>query len=103
MSLRASLARLERVAGTPPPPPPEPRDVFWDRIVREEVPRMTSEQSYWLYRWLCWRIRDQPPGYDPPPWVNEFLTGLGLRPFDLGGVATVGGPVPGETDPAAAE
>ena len=109
MSLRSSLTRLERlVGGIPSPPPPPPSgpapgspEWVWDRIELEEIPRMSSEERYWLYKWCCWRLRNQPPGYDPPVWVNEFLTGLGLRPFDLGGVVTVAGQMPGEEYPAA--
>jgi hypothetical protein len=87
VNLRTSLDRLERVAGTPTPPPPpsepDPRDVFWERIRREEIPRMSAEERYWLYLWLCWQTRGTDPGAQPAA-ANVFLRRLGLTPFDTG-------------------
>lgn len=98
MSVRSSLARLERIAGTlPPPAPPVPPDPEPEKGVRinRALTDMSPDEQYWLYLYLVWREGGERPRYDQPARVNEFLTGLGLEPFDLGGVPTAGGPLPG--------
>ncbi len=80
MSLRGSLSAIERrLKDAPPlPPPPPPPNEAVQRVIAL-IPTMTYEEQHWLGV----ALDGFPPGTpEPPPWLDPFLSRLGLPTAD---------------------